>query len=696
METAVFDQTPLSEYLRDEGTDESGTWLSAGGSALSVAELLAGEDADSDNASRSALPVTPDQRHHLHHSQLRQRQSQKGERRNGVDTPPPSPPSPIFAPVGRPMVRKRFRNQTPSIVDERQRSASLSASIGNRCSSAVASTIGRIDNAQFTEKFRYTIITSHLLTAASFGQHPQAPHPGASETPAENELALGTRSEDGAGARIPSATGIIVAVTSAFVFSWTVRWVYRGGIAHLTKKTIVFGLIVLAGAVVVGNAYIRQQWLLYLRNSALAEVRAFVARSHDFDSAASASIAFIKEVELVSRGYRISSPLPPISRMDDRSQSRRCLRLRKVVQSSLADVLSKSIETADVIKGFAQQMELEMYYNIHDITDFDISDAMQGFNVAEFDDADSIRTLNVLAARLHTVRKLFLCALLALEAKGDESEYLPWTTAVEGLSALNEIIGHGYQRMRAVLGEAETFPPATIPKSPLSPGRERWRSQLGKLNSLSTGIRGLQAKLALLREESDHSLNEADDITELGPKLLAQYDSIGQDLKLLTQAWEEGRMSLASGIDRNEKRISSIGALLSPTISLSGLTTVGEDNSSSGGGTAEDALRALTGGSPLGGSTAGDPEEEVVFEAVSLSPATRRKSALTRDERIAKMKEERERRAEAREQADTSRGMLRELEMVINLRPKAGNRDSAGGAGSPGTATVSAGLQDSL
>ena len=363
--------------------------------------------------------------------------------------------------------------------------------------------------------------------------------------------------------------------------------------------------------------------------------------------------------------------------MDDRSQYRRCMRLRKAVRSSLADALPKYIQTAEAVKGFAQQVELEMYYNIHDITDFDISDAMQGFTVAEFDDADAIRTLNVLGARFHTIRKIFLCALLALEAKGDESDSLRWTTAVEGLRTLNETTSTGFERMRTILGEAETFPQILTPKAPLSPGRERWRSQLGKLNSLSTGIRGLQAKLALLREESDRTLNEADDITELGPNLLAQYDSIGQDLKLLTQAWEEGRSALASGIDRNEKRISSIGMLLSPAISLSGLTTVGED-SISGGGTAEDALRALTGGSPLGGSTVGDPEEETVFEAVSLPPASRRRSMLTRDERIAKMKEERERRAEAREQADASRGMLRELEMVINLRPK-GSRYSTGG-----------------
>jgi hypothetical protein len=185
-----------------------------------------------------------------------------------------------------------------------------------------------------------------------------------------------------------------------------------------------------------------------------------------------------------------------------------------------------------------------------------------------------------------------------------------------------------------------------------------------KLNSLSMGIRGLQAKLALLREESERTLNEAEDVSELGPNLMAQYESIGQDLKMLTQAWEEGKAALASGIDRNEKRLSSISTLLSPASSLSGLTTVEE-------GGALEALRALTGESPRNstfGGSKGDSDEAEVFEAVSLP--SRPRSLLTREERIAKMKEDRERREIAREKSEASRGMLRELETVINLRPK--------------------------
>src|SRR5687767_10666485 len=81
------------------------------------------------------------------------------------------------------------------------------------------------------------------------------------------------------------------------------------------------------------------------------------------------------------------------------------------------------------------------------------------------------------------------------------------------------------QNLKTCLGtnSCAAFPTPPTPKNPLSPGRERWRSQMHKLNSLSTGIRGLQAKLQLLREESDQALDDSSDISELGPNLMSQY-----------------------------------------------------------------------------------------------------------------------------------------------------------------------------
>jgi hypothetical protein len=199
------------------------------------------------------------------------------------------------------------------------------------------------------------------------------------------------------------------------------------------------------------------------------------------------------------------------------------------------------------------------------------------------------------------------------------------------------------------------------PKIPLTPSRERWRAQLRKLNSLSSGIRGLQAKLHVLREESDRNLNDTEDVSELGTNLMIQYESIGIDLKALMQEWEDGKAALASNIDRNERRISSISGMLSPTTSLSGLTAVDDGN-------AWDALKILNGEARSRSSmdfSSSDAEE--VFEAVALP---RQRSTFTREERIWKMKEDRMRKASMKSKKEANTHMLRELESVIKLRPR--------------------------
>ncbi|KAK2065799.1 hypothetical protein LY76DRAFT_585740 [Colletotrichum caudatum] len=594
MEPVVFDQSPLAEYLRDEGEDEKAGW--------------AHDD--------STYDVSP-------------------------------PSSPEFAPTGRPMVRSRFRNN-PLRVDIPTKAAS-DKSYRKSYSTAVASRIDRADNSKFLEQFRYTIIASQLLSGHSIlSQH------NASSRSAN--AAIDGNPTD----KLLDSTGAVVVVLGALALVVTINWLARSGPLNKRRAAVILLVVVITAGI--AHVFMRRQWLRYRRMQALSEVTAFVSNSQEFDSATGAAIALIQEVELVSRGYRLSAPLPPISRIEDRSQTRKCMRLRKALRACFADVIHAYAQTVLVVKGFSEQLDLEKYYDIYDISDFDMSDAKQGFQENEFEDNESLRTLKVLAARFHTIRKMFLCALLALDASGDSSDLLKWTTTVEAVRTLNTVTQKAFESLGRLLSDEESFPPPPTPKVPLTPGRERWRSQLRKLNSLSSGIRGLQAKLTLLREESDRSLNESDDISELGTSLMLQYESIGADLRILMQAWEEGKAALAMGIDRNEKRLSSMSTLLSPTSSLSGLTTVEE------GGAAE-ALKALNGESPsiTDFSSTGEPDTEEIFEAVAQS---RPRSLLTREERIIKMREDREKREIAKEKADANRGMMKELEMVINLRPR--------------------------
>jgi hypothetical protein len=221
------------------------------------------------------------------------------------------------------------------------------------------------------------------------------------------------------------------------------------------------------------------------------------------------------------------------------------------------------------------------------------------------------------------------------------------------------------EKFNGILAEEEQFIiPSPVHIAP-TPGKEKLRNSVRKLSGLSQGIRGLQAKMQVLREETNKSLEDTEDVHELGGHLMTQYESIGADIKSLVQAWEAGKTALALNIDRKERRISQASSgLRSPVPSLGGLTAVDE-------GSPSDALRALNGDllSPqqsAPSSEQGSNSDDEIFEAIAI-PKTR--ATMSREERMQKIQDDRARQASAREQRDASTNMLRELESVINLRP---------------------------
>lgn len=167
----------------------------------------------------------------------------------------------------------------------------------------------------------------------------------------------------------------------------------------------------------------------------------------------------------------------------------------------------------------------------------------------------------------------------------------------------------------------------------------------------------------IIREEPNANLERAD-TSELETALVSQYDSIGTDIRTLLQEWETGKSSLVNSFDRQSvsdrfSRPSSTLTPISPTPSLGGTTAVE--------GSPTDALKALNGGRVT--PTADAEEEEEIFEAVALPSRSTKRSSFTREERIARVKEDRAKQAAARDRVDANTHMLRELEMVIKQRP---------------------------
>lgn len=519
--------------------------------------------------------------------------------------------------------------------------------------------MGRADNARFLEHFRYIVVASQLLNEyLDQGSLPPPTVPNHGLDGASDTSAIPSVSTSLYGA---AATAVL-----AFALVYLLHWARNGqnGFASRSRATLV--LIVCLLAAFVGYAYVRRQWLKFLRRHAVAEVTTLTANWQAFEVSASSALSLIQEVELVSKGYRLSTPLPPASRIEDQAASRRCVRLRKALWKAYNAVIPACIDAGASLRALVDEDDVDKYFEVYDINAQDAKEASgsEALTVLE-DDTESLKSLRLLSYRSGVLRRVTLSALMALEADGGKPDFQRWRLASDVMNRLSAVVGIHAEKLQQCLSEMETIqtPATPSPKFSNIAAREKMRSQVRKISMLSSGIRGLQAKMQVLREETNRSIEQSEDISDLGPSLMAQYDSIGADLKELTSAWEAGKASLQNNLTKQERRISlASSAARSPVSSIGGLTAVEE-----GGGPA-DALKALTGDSLSNRSSmATTPSDEEVFEAVALP---RQRSTLTREERIMKMQEERERQATLRANRDANTSMLRELESVINLRPK--------------------------
>jgi Mysoin-binding motif of peroxisomes len=122
----------------------------------------------------------------------------------------------------------------------------------------------------------------------------------------------------------------------------------------------------------------------------------------------------------------------------------------------LADVIPRYNQACIVLKPFSEEMDLEKYFDIYDVSDTDFSEAMLGYSETEFDDIESVRVLKILTARFHTARKIFLCCLMALDAHGGKPDFLRWSNAVDEIRIVSTVTNEAELRLREILTEEES------------------------------------------------------------------------------------------------------------------------------------------------------------------------------------------------------------------------------------------------
>lgn len=322
--------------------------------------------------------------------------------------------------------------------------------------------IGRGDNERFLEQFGYVIVASQLLNEHSAPSYSSAADVVSAAQPSD----------------LPSLSttfglyGALVTATTSFLIAYLLHWGRSKTGFGLDPRRVGILLVLVPVLGISFYTFAKRQWLKYLRHQAVEAAGTFIGNAQGFDSAASASVVFIQEVELVSRGYRMydtpqcpdvsftdsifrSTPLPPISRLEDQVQTRRCVRLRKTVSDCFWSMLQRYIQSKNTLRPLTDEENLAKYYDIYDLAIEDLESIESTLASRSLDDQYSLRALRDLFGKLYSARKSVLCCLLALSADGGGSDIARWSSALEEMRELTAVTGASMTKMTKILNEED-------------------------------------------------------------------------------------------------------------------------------------------------------------------------------------------------------------------------------------------------
>ncbi|KAK6367381.1 uncharacterized protein PV06_06671 [Exophiala oligosperma] len=547
----------------------------------------------------------------------------------------PQTPPRTFAPQGLPKLQERLRAFRQS-----------------------ASSATDVANEKFLERFRYTIVASQLLQD----------DPKPRRHMQDDEQTLQTTAF--------STRGAIMTAGISFLIAWFLQFLRR---RYQNQESVAWSEICLSLLLILGGLFVtayiaRRQYLEFIRRSAGLSLAKVVAESYNLDTVTSAGLRFIQEVEVVSRGYEISHPMPPISRLEDHNATSRCRELRAILGTALTGSISQSVDAHNFIQPFIRELDLKSYHDIYEVSMQDYTDAVIFANNISREAQDSLKELRFLF-RLHLMaRKVFLCDLLALHTGSTWYNIRQWRRILQLLQESEAGISRGAHVVRAALVREEfgdgshtrTGEESASNETGLeimTPQKRHTMAQMRRFDAVVNSIRSLNAKVHLLKEEMQRSSATEDDST-FSMAITRSYESLGAEIRSTLSQWEKGRntmfLNMDADLERRSSRASSdIRSPGSPSpSSLGGLTIVD-------GGPAE-AFRLLSGDER--GSSDGGLDEEV-FEAVAMPRKRMSWTPMSREEKLSKLQQDRKKRATMQEHADNTTNMLRELQMVIKHRP---------------------------
>jgi Mysoin-binding motif of peroxisomes len=579
--------------------------------------------------------------------------------------------TPSFAPRGPPRsLRDKLQAAFPSpLSTQKRRHAPMVEKMFHSIQCIIETGLSRTEDESFVDHFRYLIIASQLLSEQSRpGSFDPLLHtPGANTRPAD--VSVGATSLEGS----------IVAVAISFALVWVIHWSTHVRSSSLTSSWVrgCLAILFVAFGLVLVYVYSLRNASRRTHRSTTNAVSSFVDHAHTFDGVTSTSLKLVQEVEIVARGYEITHPLPPVSRLEDSGSSRQCSKLRIALDESLRSVIDKCVEAHYFLQALVDPADLHQYHEIYDIAMAEFADAVATFRRRGKEQAVLLSELRFSHVVLLLARKALLCDLLALPSARSRRDSHQWGVVSDVLQELLEVLQKATQTISTRLMEEESrewgmgshvtgqkqLPHSrALSTNSVTPRKAQVQAQMRRLDAVSNAVRALNAKMHVLRNEIDSMTSSKEDSSTIAGTLAKQYDNIGTDIRSLMTDWEQGKSTMLLSIDHGDRlsrSSSSMRSPMSPSPSLGGLTAVDE-------GPAE-ALRVLNGDDLVRKTSDIGTSDEEIFEAVALP---RQRTSMTREEKMLKMQEDRKKRATFNERIDANTSMLRELETVIKHRPR--------------------------
>ena len=118
-------------------------------------------------------------------------------------------------------------------------------------------------------------------------------------------------------------------------------------------------------------------------------------------------------------------------------------------------MLRPYMDACKVLRFLAEEHDLEKYFEVYEIGPSDLGDLETGEVPAGSEEAETLKSLKACLYRLHTIRRIFLCSLLALDADGGKPDFTRWGIAVHEMQRLASITTESTEKLNRILSEEE-------------------------------------------------------------------------------------------------------------------------------------------------------------------------------------------------------------------------------------------------